>query len=98
MEKPSHNYHVVFSGDVQRGKNVEEVKRTIAALLRLTVDRTDALFSGRKLILKRTATLEQAEAFVRVFANAGANAYVESADGKSLESSAPAGDSAGAAA
>ena len=98
MEKPSHNYHVVFSGDVQRGKNVEDVKRTIAASLRLTVDKTDALFSGRKLILKRTATLEQAEAFVRVFANAGANAYVESADGKSLESSASAGVSAGAAA
>jgi hypothetical protein len=84
MEKSSHNYQVVFSGAIQRGNNIDEVKRAIATALRLTVEKTDTLFSGRKLVLKRTATLDQAEAFVRLFANAGAIASVESANGAPL--------------
>src|SRR5512147_2049932 len=85
MEKSSHSYQVVFTGAIQHGKNLDEVKRALAAALRLTVDKTDALFSGRRLVLKRTATLDQAEAFVRVFANAGAVAKVESANGEPVE-------------
>lgn len=81
MEKSSHNYQVVFSGAIQRGNSIDEVKRAIATALRLTMEKTDTLFSGRKLVLKRTATLDQAEAFVRLFANAGAIASVESANG-----------------
>lgn len=85
MEKTAHQYQVVFSGALQHGKQLAEVKRALAASLRLSVDKADALFAGRKLTLKRTATLDQAEAFVRVFANAGAIAAVETADGRPLE-------------
>lgn len=97
MEKPSYNYQVVFTGKIQRGKNIDEVKRAIATTLRLAVEKTDALFSGRKLVLKRTATLQQAEAFVRIFAGAGAIASLESADGVPLEMAASADQGAGAA-
>jgi hypothetical protein len=90
MEKSSHNYQVVFSGAIQRGNNIDEVKRAIATVLRLTVEKTDALFSGRRLVLKRTATLDQAEAFVRVFASAGAVASVEQADGTPVQTGASA--------
>ncbi len=85
MEKSSHSFQVVFSGAIQRGKNIDQVKRAVATALHLTVEKVDALFSGRKLILKRNTSLDQAEAVVRAFAKAGAIASVENGDGKPVE-------------
>ncbi|HEY0720076.1 MAG TPA: hypothetical protein VGE50_02365 [Gammaproteobacteria bacterium] len=82
MEPSRHIYQVVFSGALQPGRELAAVKRALATTLRLSPEKTEALFSGRKLILLRSETLEKAQAFLRLLANAGAVATIETSSGE----------------
>ncbi|HEY0634914.1 MAG TPA: hypothetical protein VGE00_05990 [Gammaproteobacteria bacterium] len=81
MENSQHTYQVVFSGALQSGKQLDEVKRAVATTLRLTPEKTEALFSGRKLILLRSATLDKAQTFQRLLHTTGAVATIETSAG-----------------
>lgn len=77
-------YHVLFASEIQPGRDRDAVKQNLAAALRLSAEKTETLFAGKKRVMKRTDSLVQAEAFVRVFANAGAVATIEHADGSPM--------------
>ncbi len=82
MEQSRHNYQVVFCGALQPGKALAEVKQAVATTLRLTPEKAEALFSGRKLILLRSESFDKAQAFLRLLSNAGAVATIETASGE----------------
>lgn len=76
MENPA-DYRIVFSGHLQEGFQPDEVKRTIADQLRLSPQRIQSLFSGKKQVLRHAPTFEKAKHYVERFAQAGLVTTVE---------------------
>ncbi|MDR2549559.1 MAG: DUF898 domain-containing protein [Desulfobulbus sp.] len=61
METNEREYALVFQGQVAEGQDVEEVKTRFAAFMRCDSAKTEALFVGRRIIVKRFPTREAAE-------------------------------------
>ncbi|WP_310600595.1 DUF898 family protein [Desulfobulbus sp.] len=61
METNEREYALVFEGQVAEGQDVEEVKTRFAAFMRCDPAKTEALFAGRRIIVKRFPSREAAE-------------------------------------
>ena len=61
METNGWEYALVFQGRVAEGQEVEEVKARFTEFMRCDPAKTEALFTGRRLIVKRFPAKEEAE-------------------------------------
>lgn len=73
MSDQNSEYGVFFSGKVQAGQSVDEVRARMATLFRLgDSSRLDRHFSGARVLLKGGLTLEQAGDYSKAVAQTGA--------------------------
>jgi len=70
-------YKIVFSGDVLPGHEHNNVKARLVALLRVSPEKTDALFSGKRFVLKTGLDEQKAQAYRRKLASMGIGVRVE---------------------
>ena len=75
-------YKLIFSGEVSQDKDVKEVKRNMASLLKLNNRQIENLFSGRRFVIKKAADASTVKAFKAAFEKAGAVLIVEAAESK----------------
>ncbi|MCL1979795.1 MAG: YjgN family protein [Proteobacteria bacterium] len=61
METNQREYALVFQGQVTEGQDVEEVKARFTESMRCDPAKTETLFTGRRLLIKRFPTKEAAE-------------------------------------
>jgi hypothetical protein len=70
-------FNVVFGGAVSGGRNVEEVKKNLAALFKADEKKIDQLFETPHMVLKRNIDYEQAMKYQTAVQRAGAICEVE---------------------
>ncbi|QID18009.1 DUF805 domain-containing protein [Nitrogeniibacter mangrovi] len=71
------HYQLVFSGDILPGHDTEAVRQRLAALLKVSPDRHEQLFSGRAVVIKRRLDADTAQAYRRKLAAMGVGIRVE---------------------
>ena len=69
-------YKIVFRGEIQAGKSLEEVKRNMAGIFKLDPERIDILFSGKPVVMKKNLDHRQALKFKDAIQKAGAECHV----------------------
>lgn len=80
---------LVFLGECIKGRDPQEVRRTVAAALKLDAVRTEHLFSGRRAVLRREMAPKTAFRQVARFAQLGALVYAEPSEPGSPSPGAP---------
>ena len=73
-------YKLVFRGEVAEGQHPAVVKKRLGGLLKLADDRLEALFSGKPVVLKKSADEAMAVKFQAAFKKAGARLRVLEAE------------------
>ena len=73
----SDRFRLVFAGDVLEGHRVEDVQHKMAELLHLSQARQDSMFSGKRTVLKKGMTFDDATRYVAKFERIGAKVLVE---------------------
>ncbi len=68
---------LVFRGEVLSGFDMEDVKRSLGRLLHLDETRAGHLFTGTKMVLKRSLPAHDAQRYVDRLAQIGARVHVE---------------------
>jgi tetratricopeptide (TPR) repeat protein len=75
--KKIEKYNVIFQGEIIEGKNIDNVKEKISAIFNQDPTKTERLFSGQRVIIKKNADLETCEKIRNKFADAGALCFIE---------------------
>ncbi len=70
-------YKVVFSGEIAEGQDVESVKADVAALYKVSVEKCEELFSGRRVTVKDNLDAQTAQKYKDVFEKTGAICRIE---------------------
>ena len=65
-------YRLIFEGRVSKGEDRETVRKRIASLLKINEEKSAALFSGQRVVLKDGADIEFAQKMQSAFRKAGA--------------------------
>lgn len=83
---------IVFLGEVMEGFHLDDVKRKVGQLLKLDEAHIIQMFSGARMVLKRSVTPADAKRYADVLAKVGARIYIEpsAATGKSMQPAAAA--------
>lgn len=68
---------LVFYGEILPGHDVEAVKAKLAELLKLTADQVANVFSGRKVVLRKSLPSEQAVSYVARLEKMGVKVFAE---------------------
>jgi glutaredoxin/uncharacterized membrane protein YhaH (DUF805 family) len=68
---------LVFYGEILPGHDVEIVKAKLAELLKLTADQVANVFSGRKVVLRKSLPSEQAVSYVARLEKMGVKVFAE---------------------
>ena len=68
----SETYAILFKGGVVDGHDPAAVQAQLARLLKLNPQKTKALFSGKQIILKKTADKAEAAKYGKALKKAGA--------------------------
>ena len=66
-------YAIVFKGDIVEGFEAAAVQAQLAKLLKLDPNKAKALFSGKQIVLKKTADKAEAAKYGKVLKKAGAD-------------------------
>src|SRR5687767_5203624 len=69
--------HLVFRGEVHPGHQLDDVKRRLGQALKLDEARVGQLFSGARMVLKRSLQAHEAQRYVDQLARLGARIDVE---------------------
>lgn len=69
-------YAIVFKGDVVEGFETAAVKAQLAKLLKLDAKKANALFSGKQIVLKKTADKAEAAKYGKALKKVGADVKV----------------------
>lgn len=77
MEAP--RYRVVFRGELMPGADPADVRTRLAAMFKVDVSRVEPLFSGRKMVVKKDLSIEDAKRYRDGFRSSGAVAHIETA-------------------
>lgn len=93
-------YNIHFAGDIADGESIEEVRRKVGALFNAREATLDKLFSGKKQLIKRNCTKDEALKYQSAMQRAGALATITVAkpDGDATTSAAGSSPSQSAAA
>lgn len=70
-------YAIVFSGEIVEGFQIISVKAHLAKMLRATPDKMQVLFSGKPVVLKRTADKAEAAKYGSALKKVGAHVRVK---------------------
>lgn len=70
-------YQFVFRGELQPGATLVTVKQKLATAFRFSAQQVDALFSGKRVIVRKKIPLEDANRYADLFVRAGALGHVE---------------------
>lgn len=81
--EPSKTYQITFSGDIDAGQDIFEVKRKMAELFNVSEHKCNLMFSGHNLVLKRGLDYDKALKYKNTFDNTGAICQIEMEDTKS---------------
>jgi hypothetical protein len=65
-------YEVTFSGEIQEGAKLDEVKARIAKLFKADEVTIARLFSGKRIVIKKNLSAEVADKYSIAFTKAGA--------------------------
>ena len=76
MSEPAEQFRLVFSGEVLDGQHPAVVKKRLGAVLKLDDARMDKLFSGKPVVVKKSADSGNAAKYQRAFQKAGARLRV----------------------
>ncbi len=74
------SYEIAFSGQIVPGAQLEQVKLNMARLFQADPDRIDALFSGKRVVIKQNLDSEAAEKYRVTLERAGAIVEVRDLD------------------
>jgi ribosomal protein L7/L12 len=74
---PDKRYKVVFLGEIFADRDIDEVKRNLAALYKMDVSGIERLFSGRRVVVKQEVDHAAALKYVAAFEQAGALCRIE---------------------
>lgn len=69
-------YAIVFKGDIVDGHDPQAVKAQISKLLKTDEKKTARLFSGKQIVLKKTADKQEAAKYGKVLKKAGADVKI----------------------
>jgi len=72
----SRRYNLVFDGTLVEGFALEEVKTRLAHLLKVTPDKAEALFTGKRYVLKKGTTRQQGESALSRLRSIGAQSQL----------------------
>ncbi|MCF8045866.1 MAG: hypothetical protein K9J83_08385 [Desulfarculaceae bacterium] len=75
----SERHNVVFRGRIFEGADPQKVKEHICSMFRIDMEKTESLFSGKKIIIKKHADEETCRKMKLAFAKAGADCEIEKA-------------------
>lgn len=70
-------YSIVFSGEIRDNYDVERVKKDIAALYKISLERCEKLFTGQPIELKRNIDYAAANKYQKAFERTGAICYIK---------------------
>lgn len=70
-------YQFVFRGELQPGAALATVKQKLATAFRFSAQQVDALFSGKRVIVRKKIPLDDANRYADLFTRAGALGHVE---------------------
>jgi len=70
-------YRVIFKGDIADGKNLDNVKKRLASVLKADITTIEKLFSGKLIVIKKDADRETCERLKNAFKRAGAICYLQ---------------------
>jgi len=65
-------YNLIFQGKIIDGASLNKVKLNIAQLFKINAAKTDTLFSGKAIIIKKNLNTESAKKYLTVLKKAGA--------------------------
>ncbi|MBD1554210.1 hypothetical protein [Pseudomonas typographi] len=82
-------YEIVFEGQVQTGAPLEAVKANLARVFQADTARIEALFSGRRLVLKTGLDAAEAGKYRQVLERAGAAVQVNALAEPAIEPGLP---------
>ncbi|NOQ78248.1 MAG: hypothetical protein GQ546_02485 [Gammaproteobacteria bacterium] len=66
------HYNLIFQGKIIDGASLDEVKNNISRLFKTDTAKTDALFSGKSIIIKKNLDTESTKKYLAVIKKAGA--------------------------
>ena len=70
-------YNVIFAGETLEGKDVEGVKKSMTSFLKIDPNRTEMLFSGQTVVIKKNVDAATAAKFTKAFQSIGAVCRIE---------------------
>ncbi len=76
----ANTYRVIFNGDVVKGRNPDEVKKSLRQILNIDITQIERLFSGEKMVIKKDVDLNTCEKVAARFKQAGAKCEIEKED------------------
>ena len=65
-------YNLIFQGKIIDGAPLDKVKRNIAQLFKIDTAKTESLFSGKPVIIKKNLPAESAKKYLSILKKAGA--------------------------
>jgi hypothetical protein len=71
------SYRIIYQGKIAQGHSVEEVKRNLTSLFKLSAEKMKQLFSGKKFVVAKNVDYEAAMRYKMAFETAGATCKVE---------------------
>jgi hypothetical protein len=71
------SYRIIYQGKIAQGHSVEEVKRNLTSLFKLSAKKMEQLFSGKKFVVAKNVDYEAAMRYKMAFETAGATCKVE---------------------
>ena len=74
---PEERYRISYRGKVAQGRNVEEVKRNLKSLFKLSNAKVEKLFSGKAFVVAKNVDYDSAMRYKMAFETAGAVCRVE---------------------
>jgi hypothetical protein len=69
-------YKVILSGKPAGNRDLEDVKRRMAALFKTSTAMIEKLFAGKQAVIKKNLNIETAKKYVAIIQKAGAECYV----------------------
>ena len=69
---PSRRYRVVSDGKILEGQKIQEVKRNLATLFKVSEEKIEPYFVGRPIVIKKNVDYQTAVKYEKTFRSAGA--------------------------
>jgi hypothetical protein len=71
-------YEVAFYGEIQKGVQMEQVKKSVATLLKTDPSNIENLFSGNRMVIRKCQSYSDAKKLLGLFEKMGAKVNIES--------------------